>query len=237
MQQPKLTALDFFAPGGPLTEAQQARADAAAAREAKVQRAACCSRAARTFFDKLLPGSAKPQVGRPSKERKLKREQYEMLKAAYIAAWEQEEATLPQVWFESKACRELCRSRGWEKLHADAEDAAGGAEPAQVGSGAEEEEEEMAGTVDTALRREYDTANVVLVSMYNVWAHKWAQDGSHCGWHTSAQLVEKVRELLNHRLAQSTAARYLAAEKLRYESNNGLRSMPNLEELIKAATR
>ena len=149
MQQPKLTALGFCAPGGPLTEAQQARVDAAAEREATAQRAALCSRAAQEFFNELLPATAQAQVGRPTNELKTKREQREVLKAAYIAAWAQAEAT-PQAWFESEACRELCRSRGWEKLHADPGAAVGGAEAAQVGGGAVEEEEEGAAAAQTA---------------------------------------------------------------------------------------
>ena len=218
--------------------------DAAAEREATAQRAALCSRAAREFFNELLPATAQAQVGRPTNELKTKREQREVLKAAYIAAWAQAEAT-PQAWFESEACRELCRSRGWEKLHADPGAAVGGAEAAQVGGGAVEEEEEGAAAAQTAgtaaaklpaAPRKYDKASAALMSLYNVWGHKWAQDGSHCGWNTAVQLKNKVWEVLHHVLPLSTASRHLAAEKKHYENKGGVRSQPDLAELIKAAT-
>ena len=161
-----------------------------------------------------------------------------MLKAAYVAAWAQVEAT-PQAWFESEACRELSRSRGWEKLHADSGVAAGGAKAAQVGGGAEEEEEEGAAAAQTAgtaaaklpaAPRKYDKANAALMSLCNVWGHKWAQDGSRCGWNTALHLEEKVWEVLHHLLPLSTASRHLAPEKRHYENKGGVRSQPDLAD-------
>jgi len=72
----------------------------------------------------------------------------------------------------------------------------------------------------------YNGANAALMACCNTWMHVWAADGSHAGWRTTVQLVAQLHEQLYHAVPPSTAARWLAAEKARYEEGKGVHKKP-----------
>ena len=43
--------------------------------------------------------------------------------------------------------------------------------------------------------------------------HKWSPAGDHAGWYTAVEFQGRVLEMLNYEVADSTAGRWLAAEK------------------------
>jgi hypothetical protein len=82
--------------------------------------------------------------------------------------------------------------------------------------------------------RTYDGANPALMKVFCAWMHIWAKDGSHAGWNTSSMLVDKVWDVFHHAVPLSTAARWLKAERDRHDKGGGVRTQPDLAELIKS---
>lgn len=175
-------------------------------------------REARTFLGAQLSVSERA-VGRPSKVDERRREQLEALVKAYATASSTEKV---EIWFTDTECRELCAARGWTELH----------EAVAAATAAQGAAHKTPPTVDAG-GKTYDGANAALMAIYNAWMHVWARDGTHAGWITVAQLVSTANDVLGHTVRISTAARWLAAEKKRYEEGQGVRVKPNLATMIK----
>jgi hypothetical protein len=234
----------FFAPRGAALSTEALEREAAvraraAEREEEQQRRKLRARAMLSFFFARLGVSEQQRVGRPRKGDNLRREQAHALACAYSSlprdAAEEAENVTPEAWLLGSKCRALCREKGWLDLHEPA-----AAKPAADGEGAEALAV-VTGVAGAAVERPlapktYNGANAALMACCNTWMHVWAADGTHAGWRTTVQLVAQLHEQLYHAVPPSTAARWLAAEKARYEQGKGVRKKPDLVELIKAAT-
>lgn len=225
------------APLGPLSEEEQRRADAARklkeleeAREGAVARGNAWLRR-RFGLDQPAP------VGRPPagyKERSLRRKlQHRELVAAYradIVLYSKPSYIISlEEWFDTWACRKLCGEKGWGELH-HLDD--GGVEEGAVEDADDDAPAPPPAPPPPKPPKTYDKANPLLMKIYTCWMHKWAADGSHAGWSTAKVLIGKA-EQLELKLKRSTAARYLAAERVLYDSGKGMRKKVSVAELIR----
>jgi hypothetical protein len=130
-------------------------------------------------------------------------------------------------WFDTWACRKLCGEKGWGELH-HLDD--GGVEEGAVEDADDDAPAPPPAPPPPKPHKTYDKANPLLMQIYTCWMHVWAADGSHAGWSTPKVLIGKA-EQLELELKPSTAARYLAAEKVLYESGKGMRKKVNVGEM------
>ena len=172
---------------------------------------------------------------RPTTEEAERRSQLPVLVQAYAEAGGDD---TPGEWLLSAVCRSLCAAKGWAlKEHAPpaaaVESAPAGATATAPGSTVEAHNSTPAGTQGSRPPRQYDGANDTFMAVANAYMHVWARDGSHVDWRSVADLQNKLDEGLNHRVPASTAARWLKAERDRYAAGGGVRTKPDLAELLK----
>jgi len=173
-----------------------------------------------------LLGLSKKPVGRPTAEWIAREGMLGPLEDAFTAACTNGDVATFADWWPDKA-RGVYELKGWP-LHGDmikeCEDDEDGEGMSVVVVGDDEEGAEKGAVV----------ASQTVRLIYRSLCHKWDVRGGHAGWYTRDEVRTKILNDLGHKVAPSTASRYLAMEKELYAKNDpsAVMKKPNLVELI-----
>jgi hypothetical protein len=183
-----------------------------------------------------LLGLSKKPVGRPTAERIAREGMLGPLEDAFTAACTNGVVATFADWWPDKA-RRVYELKGW-RLHGDmikeeCEDDEDGEGMSVVVVGDDEEGAEKGAVVASRTVRAVVASRTVRL-IYRSLCHKWDVRGGHAGWHTRDEVGTKILNDLGHKVAPSTASRYLAKEKELYAKNDpsAVMKKPNLVELI-----
>ena len=112
--------------------------------------------------------------------------------------------------------------------------AAAGAAPAtEVAAEAASAAAEAAAAVSAT--RPYSSRSKVHRLLLRSYCHRWGKAGEHIGWRNGPELMAAAAAALHETLPRSTAYLILQKESRLFADGKGLRSMPNVPQLLKDA--